>query len=178
MKWKSAKIINNYTSDMEQEAERIDRTVQQAAQYALKRCSIPFHMRSWSPKVIQAGLLIKFWRVHLSALRTSKDYSEIIERVKTKLHAVPESYEELTVPQVQKQLRNAHKVAKALRKDADSIRDTFMQELSEYRAKQGNKDVGLVVQQIKRTEKLRNGYKTLKPKLTPDKIQKGGLSYV
>ena len=44
--------------------------------------------------------------------------------------------------------------------------------------KQGNKDVSLVIKQIKRTEKLRNRYKTHMPKLTPDKIQKGGLSYV
>ena len=163
---------------MHREAEKIDTAIIHAAKTALKKSASQWHMENWCPEIIEAGLALKFWRVMLSMLKTDMDHTQVLMKLCKRLPTLPNGPDQVTVCEAEVHLANARKHVKILKKNAVQARETFLEELATFRKGEGNREVAAIIEEIRRSEKRKKGYATLRRLLKPATTHQGSLSSI
>jgi hypothetical protein len=87
----------------------------------------------WSPQYKEAQMLVRYWSLRLSQLRTKINNSESIEALAMALDHFPEvRTKELTRVQLEERVRRAIQKLRQVKQDAQEIREVFLKERAEF----------------------------------------------
>lgn len=109
------KVLSQNTSNanLDREAESINTTITKAMLYAKKKAAHTRH-DAWSPKLIQAGLTLKYWRIHLSAHHHCRNLDHILYKIHFHVPTLLDPYSSPTpsIPHILKQYCSAKQAAR------------------------------------------------------------------
>lgn len=111
------KLLNQWDSDQGR--------AMRMAESALSQRPRPY---AWSPKLRNAGVLLRHWKLQLREIHYSEDYGITFERWERQIQqydptfVLPDRHAQLDLVSIRRQLNSAHKALKKLQKNASSHR--------------------------------------------------------
>ena len=144
-----------FNKAMQLETERIDRTVKESKIAAERHCKQWYFRNEWSPKLVQHALQQKFWKVLLSSKRHDKDASHVLNRLIAQLPTVSTADLSLTTEQIIEHVKSSRAAYKAAKRNAQSLRDDFLNDLADVWARRGRTDVATAIRCIQESRKTK-----------------------
>ena len=114
----------------------------------------------------------------LSSIKNDTDHQAVLTKIQERLPTLPSNLDEVTLEQANSSLRDARHKVKALKKKAGEARKRFLTELAMSKKGEGNRDVAAIVEQIKHSERRREGYSKLRRMLKSSSLTQGGLTSI
>jgi hypothetical protein len=154
--------------------ERIDRDLLRACLHAerLTRCR---DRPAWSPKLHHASMIVAYWKITLSSLRTNRDFAQQLERLLLQIDwdtpPLAPSKDDMVA-----KLREAQKEIRSIRNDATEHRSSFLQERAAAEALAGNEETAKVLRRIEKAEATKVCYRLLRKYLKPS--TRGGITRI
>ncbi len=157
-----------------EELEAIDTRLTQILLRADKAC-IPPNTSPWSLELNQAYLRHRLWSLELTAKRTQRDMSAVLNAIRQRLHPSPVDTQE-TMRSLSVNLRNAQKALRKAKKEAALLRKQHLEAvLNEARASNKTKK-SKAVQYLISAEQNRRCYAAFRQTTKPR--APGGLAYI
>jgi hypothetical protein len=155
--------------------ERIDRDLLRACLHA-ERLTNSRDRPAWSPKLHLASMIVAYWKITLSGIRTNRDFSVQLERLILQIdwEAPPPSTP--SKDDIISKLRAAQQEIRTIRKDATEHRSNFLQERAAAEALNGNDHVAKILRRIEKAEATKVCYGLLRKYLKPS--TRGGITRV
>ena len=155
--------------------KRIDRDLLRACLHAerlTKSRDRPF----WSPKLHHASMIVAYWKITLSGIRTNRDFADQLERLIQQIDWDDNPPLAPSKDDVVAKLREAQREIKSIRTEANEHRSNFLQERAAAEALAGNEDVAKVLRRIEKAEATKVCYGLLRKYLKP--TTRGGITQI
>jgi hypothetical protein len=150
--------------------------------------SIRLKKHYWSPKLRNAGLLCRYWRLRLLSQRENRDVSNTIHRMQEMVQQhdttfiFPLQQSDISINDIVKYWKQAKKSLKNLQKEARELRYRSYEELlEEYEYDIHNPESARrakIVKSTLRTEKCRAMYRQIRASVKPLQENAGGLQSI
>jgi hypothetical protein len=172
-------LFNNFatmpTDQIKEELEAWDRDQGRAMKRAEKEISIVRKQYEWSPKLRNAAITRRYWRLRLRESKYSEDYGPTITRLQDRIQATDKSFRfpssavPLTLHEIRAQLNQSTKKLHALQKEsADHRFKSYQDLLATYQADndpdtrpESNRKAKIVKRTI-RTERIRSMFRNIR----------------
>jgi hypothetical protein len=136
--------------------------------------SIPTYW--WSEKLHVRHRILKFWKLRLSATRTTSNIEETLTKMEIEL-ADEDIFQGDSGRTIHGQIRKAYKLRRATRNDSFNLRQAFLEKLAEEEAAVNeNSTKEKILRSMRKTEAQRRMYKILHQYLKPD--DRAGISQI
>ena len=131
------------TTALSQTWESIDRDHLRACLHA-ERIAKSRDRPAWSPKLHHASMIVTYWKITLSSIRTERDATQQLERLllhitRDRTPLAPSKSDFIA------KLRDSQQIIRTIRKDATTHRSDFLQERAASEALAGNEEVAKVL---------------------------------
>jgi hypothetical protein len=155
----------------------VDQDILRASLHAEKSVA-KRHKPPWSQALHQAALRATYWRIALSGKRTARDVTAVLEALYQVIDWAPKQPPppNMSVPDIQAQLRHDQAELKKIRKDASSLRSDMLQERAAAEALAGNDEEATILRRLERAEATKACFGLLRKYLKPS--SSGGLTKV
>ena len=91
---KAATRKGKFNARMNQQTERIDKTVTSLMLKAERICKRKARHKAWSPQLIRRFLTLKYWRVKLEGIRNARDPTTILQHIRGKYPEIDDDPED------------------------------------------------------------------------------------
>ena len=155
---KSKKIHDNQTIEL---LNKIDNSITNSIRYAEKRCrKLKYGSIPYTPELATAGKTIQLWNNVIRKKKGQKISTRYINRLAKKVGISKPT--DLTLIDCEKERNLASRSYRKLKKNAQTSRTIFIQELATQQAAIGNETVSNAILRINRNEELRESYRRIK----------------
>jgi hypothetical protein len=165
--------------DVRKELESWDRDQGRAMQQAERQLSIPRKPYAWSPKLRNAGIVRRYWKLRLRETKYREDYTQTIHRLQEQVKQsdprfqFPFLYDKLSIDDIRKHLNQATKDLETIQQGSTEQRfQSYQDLLAIYKADtdpttrpESNRKAKIVQRTIK-TEKIRAMFRKIKNTMT------------
>ena len=153
--------------------DKIDNDLTRAMLAAEKRSGNTYPSMPWSPTLRDTGLRVRYWNARIQEINSSRSYASILEKISNQIHITDTGQSSLTY--IYSQLRVAKATLALTKKNASSLRDTFLSDLAtHYVATNRSPTHQQALNRIINAENHREVFQKIKHALNP--IQHNGLS--
>ena len=165
------------TAGLKRKWDGIDQDILRASLHA-ERTVAKKHQPPWSLTLHQAALRATYWRIALSGKRTRRAVGTVLETLAELIDWTPATPPppNMSVSDVQMQLRLVQAELKKIRKDASSHRSDMLQERAAAEALAGNDKEATILRRLERAEATKACFGLLRKYLKPR--SSGGLTKV
>lgn len=167
--------IRGFTKNIQKRWETIDRDLLRACIHAerLTRCQ---DRPAWSLKLHQASMMVAFWKIRNSEIKTASDFSHKLVSLITQIDWSDSPPSASTYVEVCTKLRSSQNKISTIRKQATKHRSDFLQQRAAAEALAGNQEEAKVLRRIERAEATKACFKLLRKYLKP--TMRGGITKI
>ena len=152
-------ILENLIDPNHELAEALDRDFTRASEHAARVCA-KRHQPPWSPKLAEVWAEIHFYRMAKSALSTTANYQPALRRIQEKWPNLPRSIP-TNVAIIEGLRQESITKLKAIRKEAQALRDTFLEQQAMKYKDLKEKGKANIVHRIIRAESQKKVYQKI-----------------
>ena len=164
------------TAGLKKHWEGVDQDILRASLHAEKSVAKK-HRPPWSFKLHQAALRATYWKIALSGKRTHRVVETVLEALAEGIDWDPTPPSpEMSVSDIQGQLRRVQAELKKIRKEASTHRSDMLQERAAAEALAGNEAEAKILRRLERAEATKACFGLLRKYLKPR--SNGGLTKV